>query len=246
VNGARLAVVTGAASGMGLAIARRFAAGGHPVLMLDVQADLLAREASAIGHRVLARPVSVTDRPAIDSAYAEARAAFGPVAIVVANAGISNPRAFATMPAEVWQQTIDVNLTGAFHTIQAGVADMIAGKWGRIVTVSSMAGQSGAPDRAHYAASKGGMIALIKALALELGGHGITANSIPPALVDTPLARKGVETGEVPSFEVMAAHVPLQRVGTPEDIADACEFLCSDKASYITGQEINVSGGMRM
>ena len=242
-------VVTGAASGMGLGIAQRFAENGHPVLMLDVQADLLEREAGAIregGGRVMARVVSVADRAAIEKAYAEARAEFGPFAIVIANAGISKAVPFATMPVEIWQQMIDINLTGAFHTIQAATADMIGHGWGRIVTISSNSAQWGAQDRAHYAASKGGMMGLTKALARELAPHGITSNTIPPSLVDTPLARKGEADGEVPPLDVLAQHIPISRPGTPEDIADACEFLCSDKASYITGQEINVNGGIYM
>jgi 2-hydroxycyclohexanecarboxyl-CoA dehydrogenase len=101
-------------------------------------------------------------------------------------------------------------------------------------------------DRAHYAAAKGGVIGLTKALARELAKHGITSNTIPPSLVDTPLARQGEAAGEVPPLEIIAQQIPIARCGTPEDIANACEFLCSDKASYITGQEINVNGGIYM
>jgi NAD(P)-dependent dehydrogenase (short-subunit alcohol dehydrogenase family) len=126
------------------------------------------------------------------------------------------------------------------------VPDLVEAKWGRIVTISSQAAQSGAPDRAHYAASKGGVIGLTRALARELAPHGITVNTIPPSLVDTPLARAGEATGQVPPLEVIAQMIPIARPGTPEDIANACEFLCSDKAGYITGQEINVNGGSWM
>jgi len=139
-----------------------------------------------------------------------------------------------------------VNLNGVFHTVQLAAPDMVARKWGRIVTISSQAAQSGAQDRAHYAASKGGVIGLTRSLARELAVHGITVNTIPPSLVDTPLARAGVNSGEVPPLEVIAQAIPIARPGTPEDIANACEFLCSDKASYITGQEINVNGGTWM
>jgi NAD(P)-dependent dehydrogenase (short-subunit alcohol dehydrogenase family) len=120
---------------------------------------------------------------------------------------------------------------------------MIAAKWGRIVTISSNAAQWGSSDRAHYSAAKGGVIGLTKALAREFAKYNITSNTIPPQLVDTPLARKGAADGEVPPLDVIAQHIPIARPGTPEDIANACEFLCSDKASYITGQEINVNGG---
>jgi 2-hydroxycyclohexanecarboxyl-CoA dehydrogenase len=115
------------------------------------------------------------------------------------------------------------------------------------VTISSQAAQSGAQDRAHYAASKGGVISLTRSLARELARHAITVNTIPPSIVDTPLAREGERTAQVPPLEQLAQMiVPLARVGTPEDIAAACEFLCSDKAGYVTGQELNVNGGTWM
>ena len=136
-----------------------------------------------------------------------------------------------------------MNLTGTFSCIQAALPDMIDAGWGRIVTISSSSAQSGAPHMAHYAASKGGVIALTKSLARELAGEGITVNTIPPSLVDTPMARDAEERGLV-NVEAMAAMVPLGRAGTPDDIAGACSFLCSDDGSYITGQVIGVNGGM--
>jgi NAD(P)-dependent dehydrogenase (short-subunit alcohol dehydrogenase family) len=249
MNNNRVTVVTGGASGVGLGICQLFAANGHPVAMLDVQEELLARESAAIratGAKIIALKADVSNRAQIDAAYATVRKELGPISIVIANAGISKAVDFVTMPVETWARMIDVNLTGAFHTIQAAVPDMIAGKWGRIVTISSNAAQWGSADRAHYAAAKGGMIGLTKALARELAKYNITSNTIPPSLVDTPLARKGAADGEVPPLEVIAAHIPIARAGTPEDIANACEFLCSDKASYITGLELNVNGGIYM
>jgi NAD(P)-dependent dehydrogenase (short-subunit alcohol dehydrogenase family) len=234
---------------MGLGISKRFALNGHPVAMLDVQEHALKIESAALeaaGARILARRVDVSCRADVESAYSAVRKELGPISIVIANAGISKAQSFVSMPFEIWQRMIDVNLTGVFHTLQAAVPDMIERKWGRIVTISSNAAQSGAADRAHYAAAKGGVIGLTKALARELAGQGITVNTIPPALVDTPLARAGVLAGEVPPLEVIAQHIPIARPGTPQDIADACEFLCSDKASYITGQQINVNGGIYM
>ncbi len=249
MNKDRVVVVTGAASGIGLGVAKRFAENGHPVLMLDVDEPALQREGEALraaGARVLALKADASNRAEIDAAYAKMREAHGPISIVIANAGISKASNFLTMTSETWGRMIDVNLTGVFHTLQAAAPDMVELKWGRIVTISSNAAQWGAQDRAHYAASKGGVIGLTKALARELAPHGVTSNTIPPSLVDTPLARLGEASGEVPPLEVLAQHIPIARPGTPEDIADACEFLCSDKASYITGQEINVNGGIYM
>lgn len=245
----RVVVVTGAASGIGLGIARMFLSNGHPVAMLDVQAQALERESAELrktGAKLLARAVDVTNRGQMEAAYAAVREQLGPIAIVIANAGISSSADFQTMTVEIWQRMIDVNLTGVFHTLQPALSDMVAAKWGRIVTISSQAAQSGAQDRAHYAASKAGVIGLTRSLAREFARHGITVNTIPPSLVDTPLAREGVRTGQVPPLEVIAQMIPISRPGTAEDIAGACEYLCSDKASYVTGQEINVNGGSWM
>ena len=245
----RVVVVTGAASGIGLGVARLFSSNGHPVAMLDVQAQALEKESGELrkaGAKVLARTVDITNRGQVEAAYKAVREQLGPITIVIANAGISSSADFQTMTLETWQRMIDVNLTGMFHTLQPAISDMVAAKWGRIVTISSQAAQSGAQDRAHYAASKGGVIALTRSLARELARHGITVNTIPPSLVDTPLAQEGVRTGQVPPLEVIAQMIPISRPGTPEDIAGACEYLCSDKASYVTGQEINVNGGSWM
>ena len=245
----RVVVVTGAASGIGLGISQLFAANGHPVAMLDMDQGALEQEGAALrgqGARVLAQPADVSDRAQMDRAYAAIRAQLGPVAIVIANAGISSSADFLTMSGQTWQRMLDVNLTGTFNTLQPALSDMVAASWGRIVTISSQAAQSGAQDRAHYAASKGGVIGLTRSLARELARYGITVNTIPPSLVDTPLARAGVAAGQVPPLEVIAQMIPISRPGTPADIAGACEFLCSDRASYVTGQEINVNGGSWM
>lgn len=245
----RVVVVTGGASGIGLGVVQHFAQLGHPVAMLDMNPATLERESAALreaGHRIVAIAVDVSDREQIEKAYGVIREALGPIAIVIANAGISIPRLFTEMTVEEWQQTIDINLTGVFHTIQAALPDMLAAKWGRVVTISSQAAQSGAQDRAHYAASKGGVIGLTRSLGRELGATGITVNTIPPSLVDTPMARKGEAAGQVPPLEVIAQHIPVPRPGTPSDIAEACAFLASDGASYITGQTLMVNGGSWM
>jgi NAD(P)-dependent dehydrogenase (short-subunit alcohol dehydrogenase family) len=168
----------------------------------------------------------------------------GSVTIVVTSAGIESFDSVLDITPEKWDRILAVNLTGTFDCIRLAVPDMIAANWGRIVTISSSSAQSGAPNMAHYVASKGGVIGLTKALARELASYGITANTIPPTIVDTPMARKAEAAGDVPNVDVMGRMVPLGRAGTPEDIAAACSFLCSEHAGYITGQVIGVNGGM--
>jgi 2-hydroxycyclohexanecarboxyl-CoA dehydrogenase len=120
---------------------------------------------------------------------------------------------------------------------------MIEAKWGRIVTISSSSAQSGARRMAHYVASKGGVLALTKALALDLAKYGVTVNTIPPGVIETPMMHRAEDKGDLPAFEAIVARAPLGRLGTADDIAAACAFLCSEDAGYITGQQINVNGG---
>ncbi len=242
----RVAVVTGGGSGMGEAICRGLAADGHQVAVLDVDGDAarrVAKELEATGAGARASEVDVCDRAAVDAALGDVRQNLGPVEIMVTSAGIEAFVPFLEISAESWQRMLDVNLTGTFHCIQAAVPDMVEAGWGRVVTISSSSAQSGTRRMSHYVASKGGVIALTKALALELAPHHITVNSIPPGFIDTPMMRRGVETGVVGSMGDLVARTPVGRAGTPEDIAAACSFLCSERAGYITGQMIGVNGG---
>ncbi|MBB4858858.1 NAD(P)-dependent dehydrogenase (short-subunit alcohol dehydrogenase family) [Novosphingobium chloroacetimidivorans] len=243
----RVVVVTGGASGIGLGVVERFAANGHPVAMLDVQDAALKTESERLrsqGFQVLSYKVDVSSREQVEAAYASVREQLGPIAIVVANAGISEGIAFADVSVSTWQRMIDINLTGVFHTVQAALPDMVAAKWGRIITISSHAAQSGAADRAHYSAAKAGVIGLTRGLAREYAAQGITVNTIPPSVVATPMAEQGIQLGTFPPLEVIAQHIPIPRPGTPEDIAAACEYLASDGASYVTGVVLPVNGGM--
>ena len=242
----RVAVVTGAASGIGLAIGQRLAGIGHRVALLDLDGDAAERAAGDLrgaGTQVIAAKVDVSDRSAVDEALEHVRSELGPVEIMVTSAGLDEFVPFTDITTAQWERMLAVNLTGAFHCIQAAVPDMLAAGWGRIVTISSSSAQSGAARLAHYVASKGGVIGLTKALAIELGPHGITVNTIPPGAIDTPMSRRAQETGALPSTDTIAKMIPVRRTGTPEDVAAACAFLCSDEAGYITGQQINLSGG---
>lgn len=244
----RVVVVTGAAGGIGLGIAQRFARDGHPIIMLDVMEDELEVQANALrstGATVFSRKVDVSRREQIDSAYADARRELGPISIVIPNAAIARFVPFVEMTTAQWQETIDINLTGVFHTVQAAVPDMLEATWGRIITISSHAGQSGGPQQAHYSATKGGVIGMTKSLAREFAAHGITVNTIPPSVVETPQMHRSISAGEFP-LEAIIPMIPIPRAGQPADIAAACAFLASDDANYITGQVLGVNGGMYM
>jgi len=239
----RVAVITGGASGIGLGAARRLAADGHRVALLDLN-GAAAETAAAELHGAIGVAADVADRASVDAAFARVRAELGPVGILVTSAGIESFDALADITAEKWDRILAVNLTGTFNCVQLAVPDMLAAGWGRIVTISSSSAQSGAPNMTHYAASKGGVIALTKALAVEFARQGITANTIAPSLVDTPMARQAEADGDFPGVDLVGSMVPLGRAGTPADIAAACSFLCGEGGSYITGQILGVNGGM--
>ncbi|MEX2254368.1 MAG: SDR family NAD(P)-dependent oxidoreductase [Acidimicrobiia bacterium] len=242
-----VAVVTGGASGIGLGIARRLVGDGHDVAILDRNGDAAADAAAALegdGAKVLAVEVDVAERGSVHRAFAQVRSELGSIGILVTSAGVESFDAVLDIEPDTWDRIVAVNLTGTFSCVQAAIPDMLAAGWGRIVTISSSSAQSGAPNMAHYAASKGGVIALTKSLAVELARNGITANTIAPSLVDTPMARAAEAAGDFPGVDVVGPMVPLGRAGTPEDIAAACSYLCSDGGSYITGQIVGVNGGM--
>ena len=230
---------------MGLACAQRLARGGANVALLDLNPELLETALGSMPDAAGATTAvaNVCDRAAVDAAIDHVRSTFGPIEIMVTSAGYDEFKSFVDITIDDWRRMIEVNLTGTFQSIQAAVPDMLAGGWGRIVTISSSSAQSGSNRMAHYVASKGGVLGLTKALALEFAPHGITVNSIPPGFIDTPMARRAEARGDLPSIDAVAARTPVRRAGTPEDIAAACEYLCSEDAGYITGQTINVNGG---
>jgi len=244
----RVAVVTGAASGMGLAIARNLAARGDRVALLDLQGEAALRAAEDLreaGAQAIGVAADVTDRAAVDAALGKVRAEFGPVAIMVTAAGLDSFEPFGQITAKSWERVVGVNLTGTFHCLQAALPDMVEAGWGRMVTISSSSAQSGSPHMAHYVSAKAGLLGLTRALALELARHGITVNCIPPGMIDTPMLRGAEASGSVANLEKIAARmIPVGRLGTPEEVAATCGFLCSDEAAFITGQVIGVNGGM--
>ncbi|MGW1741222.1 SDR family NAD(P)-dependent oxidoreductase [Nocardia sp. NPDC001965] len=242
----RVVVVTGGASGMGLSVSRRLAAAGDRVAVFDrdgARAQRAAEGIRASGGSAMACEVDVTDRPAVEEAVRKVRAEWGPVQVLVTSAGVFAFEDFTDISIESWNRIIDVNLNGTFHCVQAVIPDMVAAGWGRIVTISSSSAQRGSPKMVHYTASKGAVIAMTKALAREYATRGITVNTIPPSGIDTPMSRDSQSAGHLPDNETMARAIPVGYLGNGEDIAAACEFLCSADARFITGQVVGVNGG---
>jgi NAD(P)-dependent dehydrogenase (short-subunit alcohol dehydrogenase family) len=241
-----VAVVTGGASGLGEAICAGLAADGHRVAVVDINPDAaesVAADLRGRGARAIAVPVDVSAEAEVEAAFAAVRAEFGPIAILVTSAAISGFTRFDKITLDEWNRYLAVNLTGTFLSIRAALSDMVAARWGRVVTISSAAGQQGAPGQGHYSATKGGVIAMTKTVARDYARHGITANSLPPFVIETPLLRQQQQAGTLPPNEYLTQAIPAQRVGVPGDVAAVCSFLCSEAAGYVNGQVIGVNGG---
>lgn len=246
----RVAVVTGGAAGMGRAISLRLAADGHAVGIIDVDltgAEAVAGAIAAQGGRACAVQGDIGDRAQVEEAMRAIRAALGPVAVLVNNAAIENFTALEDLDDASWDRLMAINLRGAYVAAQCVLPDMTAAGWGRIVNISAFGAQIGAPNMALYTASKGGIIAMTRSLAIELGPRGITVNSVSPGFIDTPMARRAIDGGLFPvPWEQIVATYPIARLGQPEDIAAACAFFASDAAGYVTGQVLGVNGGAAM
>lgn len=239
------AIVTGGASGIGLATCRRLAREGVGIGVFDIDEAGAARTAAelvATGARAVACRVDVSARPQIEAGVERVHAQLGPVQILVNNAGMTSFRPFLEVTEAEWERIMSVNLKSMFLCTQVVLPDMLAAAWGRIINISSSSAQSGSARMTTYAASKGGVIAFSKSLALELATTGITVNNIPPGFVDTPMLQSSTAsiTGGIAG---QAALSPMKKPGRPEDVAAACAFLASEEAGYITGQTLSVNGG---
>ena len=245
----KVALVTGAANGIGKAAAKRLARDGIAVGVLDLLEDgaaTVAEEIVASGGKAIALGADVSTRSSVQAALTKLREAFGPITIVVNNAGITGFKPFLELTDEEWDTMLAINLRSAFMVTQLALPDMIAAKWGRIINIASSSAQSGSVKMAHYSASKGGMIALTRTLALEFGEYGITANAIPPRFVhNTAMSLESFEQQPhlKATFQTMIDAGPIRRHGEPEDIAGAVAYLASDEAGYVTGQVLGVNGG---
>jgi 2-hydroxycyclohexanecarboxyl-CoA dehydrogenase len=220
---------------MGEATCHELGRRGLKVAVLDLNEQAAQRvtdDLRADGITAIGVGADVTDRPAVEHAFAKVRSELGPTTILVTSAGLFGFSPFTEITIESWTRIIDVNLTGTFHCCQVALPDMLDANWGRIVMISSSSAQRGSPFAAHYAASKGGVMTLTKSLAREYAAHGITVNNIPPSGIETPMQHQGQAAGFLGSNEQLASNIPVGHLGTGADIAAAVGFLCSDEAGF--------------
>jgi len=241
----QVAIVTGAGQNIGKAIAMSLATDGAGICVLDINgraAESAAEEIAARGGRAVAYKVDVSLFEEVMALVPKVLESFGTVDILVNNAGITRDNLLVRMKEEEWDAVIGVNLKGAFNCSRAFCRQMIKQRRGRILNVASVIGLTGNQGQANYAASKAGVIGLTKSMARELAPRGITVNAVAPGFIDTAMTQALSERAS----EQLISRVPISRLGRPEDVAAAVSFLVSDKASYITGQVLNVDGGMVM
>ena len=241
----RVALVTGGSRGIGRAIATTLAARGHAVALSYATSERAARtvadEIESRGGRALAIRLAAQNRQSIRRAVDEVRQALGSITVLVNNAAVAQEKPFLDLTDDDWDRVLAVNLRGPFACCQEVLADMLRKRWGRIINISSVGGQWGGTHQVHYACAKAGLNNLTRSLAKLYSSQGITTNTVAPGLVATEMIANELETA---AGEEKVRNIPIGRVATVDEIARTVAFLASDEASYITGQTINVNGGM--
>ncbi|MFA4844033.1 MAG: 3-oxoacyl-[acyl-carrier-protein] reductase [Candidatus Margulisiibacteriota bacterium] len=241
----KVAFVTGAAQGIGKAIALTLAKAGADVVVSDINLELAAqtaKEVEALGVKALALKTNVTDPAEVEAALAETVKVLGKVDILVNNAGITKDNLLIRMKKEDWDAVINVNLTSVFNCAKAAAGLMMKQRYGKIINIASIVGQMGNFGQANYAASKAGVIGFTKTIAKELASRNVCCNAIAPGFIQTAMTDKLAPEVK----EKMMAQIPLGKLGTPEDVANAVLFLASPESDYVTGQVLAVNGGMYM
>ena len=241
----RVAFVTGASRGIGRAIALTLCRANFDIVVASPEVEFneqVAEEIRAAGGQAMTLNLDVTSPESVKEAFAQTLKDKTRIDVLVNNAGITRDGLAMRMKAADWDLVLNINLTGAFRCAQQVLPTMMRNRWGRIVNIASVVGQAGAAGQANYAASKGGLIALTKALAQEIGSRGVTVNAVAPGYIETDMTR--VLPEEVKARYL--AQIPLARPGQPEDVANAVKFLVGEEASYITGHVLAVNGGMYM
>jgi 3-oxoacyl-[acyl-carrier protein] reductase len=241
----KVALITGGAQGIGKAIAQGLAADGADCIVSDVNLDAAEQTAVVLrsaGGRTLALPANVADGEAVTAMVKQGLHEFGRIDILVNNAGITRDGLLMRMKDDDWDQVLNINLKGAFLCIRALVRPMMKQRSGRIINIASIVGAMGNAGQANYVASKAGLIGLTKTVARELAPRGVTCNAVAPGFIDTAMTQALSDDVK----EKLLAQIPMARLGTATDVAQAVRFLASEEAGYITGQVIHVNGGMYM
>ncbi|HLG98454.1 MAG TPA: 3-oxoacyl-[acyl-carrier-protein] reductase [Bryobacteraceae bacterium] len=241
----RTAFITGASRGIGRACAVALAEAGARVAVAARtrdQIEELAHQLRAQSREAVAVAMDISSAESIKEGLAKTAKDFGPISILVNNAGITKDGLAMRMKKDDWDSVIATNLTGAFLAIQQVLPGMMRERWGRIVNISSVVGEAGNPGQANYVASKAGLIGLTKAIAQEMASRNITVNAVAPGYIETDMTQGLSQELK----DKMLEHIPLKRIGRPEDVAAAVRFLASEEASYITGHVLDVNGGLRM
>lgn len=236
------ALVTGASGGIGSAIAKALAGQGARVALSGTREDALKAVAAEIGGGTVILPCNLGDAEAVDGLIQRAVDALGQIDILVNNAGVTRDNLVMRMKDDEWDDVIRINLEAAFRLIRAATKPMMKARFGRIITITSVVGATGNPGQANYAASKGGLTAMSKALAQELASRNITVNCVAPGFITSPM------TDVLPDAQkdALTARIPAGRLGDGEDIGAAVAYLASREAGYVTGQTVHVNGGMAM
>jgi 3-oxoacyl-[acyl-carrier protein] reductase len=236
------ALVTGASGGIGAAIARALHGAGATVALSGTRVEPLESLAAALGDRSHVLPCDLSDANAVNALPKQATDAMGAVDILVNNAGITRDNLFMRMSDEEWASVIEVNLTSTMRLCKGVIRGMMKARWGRIVNISSVVGATGNPGQANYAASKGGVVAMSKAIAYEVASRGITVNCVAPGFIATAMTDKLSDDQKA----AILGQVPAGRMGEPDEIAAAVLYLSSPEAAYVTGATLHVNGGMAM
>ena len=241
----RVALITGAAQGIGKAIALLFAQNGADIIVADIhleKAQETAKEIQAIGQRAMAIKVDVANLNDVEQMVQSILERFGQIDILINNAGIARDKLILRMTEEDWDAVLNVNLKGTFICTKVAIKPMAKRRYGKIVNIASVVGLMGNVGQANYAASKAGVIGFTKTIAREFAQRGINVNAIAPGYIETPM------TDAIPEKvkEEMKRRIPMERLGRPEDVAEGALFLVSEASSYITGQVLNVNGGIYM
>lgn len=238
----KVALVTGAAQGIGLAIARTLAGCGASVVLADVDADKAQEAAKSVTGRALGLAMNVARGDEVAAGIARVMTECGRLDVLVNNAGITRDGLLIRMKEEDWDRVIEVNLKGTFHCTKAALGVMLKQRSGRIISIASIVGVMGNSGQANYAASKAAILGFTKSVAREYANRGVTANAVAPGFIKTAMTEQLSEDVQAR----MREQIPLGRLGTPEDVAEAVAFLASDAAAYVSGQVIHVNGGMWM